>query len=251
MATRKRKLDDSSPFADNRSVPALMQLVDTMIGENVEEGGESAGRSLVVGEDGAIRIGNLELSRVGIIDHGATVDEWVSLGLALHTMRSSLDWLIADYMDVCERVHGQTYDEVADILGVETKTLYNRASVARKVDISRRREDLSFSHHALVAALPPEWQNYWLGQAIHQGWSRRTMENAIKQYPNGLPEDAALATVPIAALPAPKDPLEKFDRVLDQFMDRVTKIQRGAGQSSRTQMAQKLREIADRLERGE
>lgn len=245
MAGRRQKLEGSSPFEGSRSVPALMQLVDSMIGEKAGEGGA---RALTIGEDGAIRIGNLELSRVGIIDHGATVEEWAALGLALNTMRSSLDWLIADYMDVCERVHGQTYDEIADLFGIEIKTLYNRASVARKVDISHRRELLSFSHHALVASLPAEWQDYWLNLALQQGWSRRVLETTMKQYPDGLPEGGQM---PPASLPAPKDPLDKFDRVLDQFIDRVAKIQRSAGQSSRTQMAARLRELADRLERGE
>ena len=95
MANRRQKLDDSSPFAANKGAPSLMQLVDTMIGDSPQSALSVAS---AVGEDGAIRIGNLELSRVGIIDHGATQDEWTTLGAALRTIRSSLDWLIADYM---------------------------------------------------------------------------------------------------------------------------------------------------------
>ncbi|GEM_PF-4493274 len=245
MANRRQKLEDSSPFLGNQSVPALMQLVDTMIGEPTDQAAASVG--LEVSDDGSVRIGNLELSRLGIIDHGASQEEWLSLGAALRTIRSSLDWLIADYMEVVERVHGQTCEMVADMIGIQVKTLHNWMYVARKVHISRRREVLTFSHHSLVASSEPDWQNYWLEQAARHQWSKRNMNDMMRQYPNGLPAGG----VPPPTLPALVDPLERFDRVLDDFIAKIAKFQSRAGKLNRKQMAAKLREFADRLDGGE
>ena len=130
------------------------------------------------------------------------------------------------------------------MLGVQVKTLYNSAYVARKVDISLRREILTFSHHKLVAALDPYWQSYWLDQAERHQWSKRNMKMMMDQYPNGLP-DGGVAPPP---LPALVDPAQKFDRALDDFLARITKIQGRMGKSSRKEMAKKLREIANRLD---
>ena len=45
--------------------------------------------------------------------------------------------------------------------------------VAHKFEISRRRENLSFSHHAEVTALEPAEQDDWLDRAEAEKWARR------------------------------------------------------------------------------
>jgi hypothetical protein len=62
-------------------------------------------------------------------------------------------------------IYGKTYDTAVSETGLGYQTIANLKSVARKVDISRRRENLSFGHHAEVAALPAEQQQRLLDLA--------------------------------------------------------------------------------------
>jgi hypothetical protein len=59
------------------------------------------------------------------------------------------DWLIGGK----EHLGKNLYDEAASATGLSKGTLYNIASVAREFPISRRREDLDFSHYAVVASV--------------------------------------------------------------------------------------------------
>jgi hypothetical protein len=48
------------------------------------------------------------------------------------------------------------YDDIAEETGYETKALRNIKYVADSVESSRRKDNLSFSHHTEVAALAPD-----------------------------------------------------------------------------------------------
>jgi len=53
---------------------------------------------------------------------------------------------------------GGKYEEAVRETGYDEGTLRNSASVCRRVEMSRRRDKLSFAHHAEVAKLPAEEQ---------------------------------------------------------------------------------------------
>jgi hypothetical protein len=59
--------------------------------------------------------------------------------------------------------------ESAEKIGVEYQTCRNLAWVAGEVELSRRRDNLSFSHHAEIADLPPAKQDKWLARAALPG----------------------------------------------------------------------------------
>jgi hypothetical protein len=62
------------------------------------------------------------------------------------------------------------------------QSLYDLGYVARSVEISRRREILSFSHHREVASLPPDEQRAWLDDAISHNWSTRELREEIQRF---------------------------------------------------------------------
>ena len=69
--------------------------------------------------------------------------------------------------------------------------LMNIAYTARQVEISRRRENLPFSHHAEVACLKPEQQEVVLAKAEAEEMSRQEVRAEVarvkrKQAPAGL-----------------------------------------------------------------
>src|ERR1700752_2199864 len=66
---------------------------------------------------------------------------------------------------------GERYSRASKITGYDSQTLMNMVYVASRFSISRRRENLSWSHHAALAALPAEEQEEWLNQAVAEHWS--------------------------------------------------------------------------------
>jgi hypothetical protein len=104
------------------------------------------------------------------------------------------------------------------------------ARVARKLPPSRRRPGLSFTHHQLVAARPPEEQDEWLDAAEAHRWSTEELRGLLQKPPPALStrrelmervEDAArallAATVPDAPgwARVPADAVERLTRALD------------------------------------
>jgi len=79
--------------------------------------------------------------------------------------------------------------------------------VARKFELPRRRETLSFQHHAEVAALSPQDQDQWLAAAEEHEWSRNELRSKIRisrQHPG-----SELA-VPLPKLRPPADRLDRW-----------------------------------------
>jgi hypothetical protein len=182
--SKKRGFEGSDPMGP-RNRPSLAELANAMI-----EGAD--GTDPVLYEDGSVVIGNYTLTPVGLVDNGASVEDWERLGVYLRKIGTSYQWLVADWMSQGERIHKKTYEQAAAIVGKAVKTLYNWNSVGNKVDFSRRREILHFTHHAVVAALEPDWQSYWLEWAEAKQWKTRYLEMMMTQYPNGIPEGTEL-----------------------------------------------------------
>lgn len=92
-------------------------------------------------------------------------------------------WAIADLYNYGERQWGETYAQAMDETGLSYGYIANICSVASKIDLDRRNENLSFSHHAAVAPLPPERQDYWLATADGKCLSRNDLRDAVKGLP--------------------------------------------------------------------
>jgi hypothetical protein len=65
------------------------------------------------------------------------------------------------------------------------QTLMNMVYVASSVDPSRRREALSWSHHAEVAALPPEEQERWLARVEENRLSVHDLRLLLREARRG------------------------------------------------------------------
>jgi hypothetical protein len=73
---------------------------------------------------------------------------------------------VGDWLQYGATRWGEKYSEAARITGYDVKTLRNIAYVAKRFDLSRRRDKLGWSHHAEVAALEPHEQDRWLDRAV-------------------------------------------------------------------------------------
>src|SRR5262249_35172030 len=65
--------------------------------------------------------------------------------------------------------------------GFSYQTLRNYSWVASRFPLSRRRDSLSFGHHAEVAALDEEEQEAWLRRADLRRWSRNELRRNVRQ----------------------------------------------------------------------
>ncbi len=92
--------------------------------------------------------------------------EWVRWGHRLGAMSRVSNWWVGDWLEYGASRWGEKYSEAARITGYDVKTLRNIAYVARRFDLSRRRDKLTWSHHAEVAVLESPEQDRWLDRAV-------------------------------------------------------------------------------------
>jgi len=105
---------------------------------------------------------------------GLAYDEWVASGRLLGKINRALNWWIAAWVLYGEGHFGERFAQALDDTGLAPQTLQNVLTVARAFPESRRRETLTFAHHAELASLDADAQDRWLDQA-----------EAGDQLPNG------------------------------------------------------------------
>lgn len=88
--------------------------------------------------------------------------QWTEVGRRLGTMGRCSQWWLGDWVRYGVSKWGEKYKAAARITGYDGHSLRNMAYVASRFDLSRRRDKLSFSHHAEVSALEPAEQDHWL-----------------------------------------------------------------------------------------
>ncbi len=136
---------------------------------------------VVADDDGGLTLHDFRMTSIGIeIRSDATYEHWVDMVDFLFTIEGRLNWLIGDAILIGERVYGKTYEEMALLTGKAVKTLRNYVYVVSSVEMSRRRDKLTFGHHAEVASMVPEHQDRWLADAEQNRWSVAELRKQLK-----------------------------------------------------------------------
>ncbi|PZS35300.1 MAG: hypothetical protein DLM61_02280 [Pseudonocardiales bacterium] len=107
-------------------------------------------------------------------------DSWRELGCRVALVVSCSAWWLGDWLVYGEQAYGDRYEQVIADTELGYQTLRNYAWVARKLPMSRRRDTLSFGHHAEVAALPNDEQDAWLARAEQSSWSCSKLRRALR-----------------------------------------------------------------------
>ena len=102
-------------------------------------------------------------------------ERWQALGRRIGSIANASSWWLADWAFYGEGSYGEKYKQAIAVTGLDYQTLRNYAWVAGRFDLSRRRDNLSFAHHAEVAALPEQAQDEWLDLAERSRWSRNEL----------------------------------------------------------------------------
>jgi hypothetical protein len=96
---------------------------------------------------------------------------------ALQRDTSSRTWALGDLVNA---IGWGDKREACAQAGIDYKTARNAASVAAKFEMSRRRDNLSFAHHAEVAAMPAAQVDALLERAAAAQWSVRQLRDVRK-----------------------------------------------------------------------
>jgi hypothetical protein len=123
------------------------------------------------------------------IPQGLDFGTWVSVGQRLWEMHGSSAWCLGDWLVYGETAYTGRYRDAIDQTSLDYQTLRNYAWVARRFALSRRRDSLSFGHHAEVASLPHVEQDFWLRKAEGLHWPvkrlRREVRASIRERSTG------------------------------------------------------------------
>jgi hypothetical protein len=114
------------------------------------------------------------------LPHKFSFDMWLAVGQQLAATASLSAWCLGDWLVYGEDIFPGRYREAIERTSLDYKTLRNYAWVTRRFPMSRRRDTLSFGHHAEVAALPRPEQDYWLRKADELGWSRNQLRREVR-----------------------------------------------------------------------
>jgi hypothetical protein len=102
-------------------------------------------------------------------------ESWLRIGSHLSAVANSSAWCLGDWLIYGEAAYEGRYRKAIEQTSLDYQTLRNYAWVARSFPMARRRDALSFGHHAEIAALPEAEQDYWLRKAEELSWSRNKL----------------------------------------------------------------------------
>lgn len=125
-----------------------------------------------------------EQTPIGLIIRGhPTFEEWYDEGIELWKKHNELQWCIGDWLAKGEILYNETYAQAVDITHYAVKTLQNKVFVSRAIEFSRRRKELSWSHHDAVAGITSHAaQDALLDKAVKFKWGRDELREAVALY---------------------------------------------------------------------
>ncbi len=125
------------------------------------------------------------LPRTGLnLPSSLSFENWLRIGEVLSTVRTSSAWCLGDWLIYGEMAYTGRYRDAIKQTSLDYQTLRNYAWVARRFSLSRRRDALSFGHHAEVASLSEPEQDFWLRKAETLGWSTSRLRREVRSSLN-------------------------------------------------------------------
>jgi hypothetical protein len=139
------------------------------------------GRRPTTGQPAQFEAAKVVVSELGFqLPARLSFEKWLIIGQRLSSIASSSAWCLGDWLIYGEAAFKGRYREAVERTSLDYQTLRNYAWVARRFPPTRRRDGLSFAHHAEVAALPEPEQNFWLRKAADLLWSRNRLRCEVR-----------------------------------------------------------------------
>jgi hypothetical protein len=106
--------------------------------------------------------------------------DWLLVGRRFGLIGRGVAWWIGDWLRFGNQRYGEKYARAAAVTGYDVQSLMNMVYVASRFDPPRRRDVLSWSHHAEVAALDEPEQDDWLDLAAEERMSVRALRAELR-----------------------------------------------------------------------
>ncbi len=129
---------------------------------------------------------------------------WEAVIARLKSAQKSVQWWLGDALRFGERKYGEMYSQALEETDYTYGALRDAVYVASQIELSRRRDNLSFTHHREVAALEPDEQDALLSEAAPKPGetkprlSTRQIREKARELktlpptkPNSIPEEEA------------------------------------------------------------
>lgn len=122
------------------------------------------------------------LTELGLVlPRDITPARYEAMGVLFGRADGMLKWAVGDWLFQGEAIWGEEVYQLQESLGLSVGQRLQYVRVSGDVPISRRRVELTWSHHRSVAPLPPEEQELWLQRAIDERWTKVELEAALKE----------------------------------------------------------------------
>jgi hypothetical protein len=128
----------------------------------------------------------IEISNIGLkLANDLTLQEWLVLGENFGNAMKKASWCIGDWMvygekkwgrqtlfegdgfdEKCNRIPSDIYEKAVACTKLDRQVLKNYAVVSRAFPVDKRAAQLSFSHHRVLAPLPPEKRIEWMNVTL-------------------------------------------------------------------------------------
>jgi hypothetical protein len=122
------------------------------------------------------------------------VKRWITYGKRFARLGSASNWWIGDWIRYGNAHYGEKYGAASKTTGYDRQTLMNMAYVSSRFSVERRREGVSWSHHAELAALPDAQQDTWLDLTEREHLTVRSLRDEVRRglnaHRNPSPRDA-------------------------------------------------------------
>ncbi|TDC10066.1 LmbU and cloE [Nonomuraea longispora] len=119
--------------------------------------------------------------RVGLVlPQAMPYASWERLGKQIALITDSSTWWLGDWLNYGEKSFPDRYQRAIAGTSLNYQTLRNYAWVARRFPMNRRRDRVSFQHHAELASLAPDEQDEWLDRVEQNRWSRNQLRHQLR-----------------------------------------------------------------------
>ena len=125
------------------------------------------------------------ISTIGLhlADPNLPYSQFEALCTLLGKMHEAVRFAIGDAILLGEKLYGEKAYQAFESLNISEKGMWEYMRVSLRVPRSRRRKDLSWSHHRAVASLEPAEQKEWLKAASDQRMSHHQLRQALQPAP--------------------------------------------------------------------
>lgn len=128
------------------------------------------------------RIAGITITHKGAVVEGTPLENTYEEAMRqIASAERTCRFALGDLLNSASSHYGDRYARWAEVTGLEIETLWNIASVCRRVPMDTRQVDaLSFGHHAEVASLPSADQEKWLEVAAEKGVPVQRLRKSIQ-----------------------------------------------------------------------